>query len=77
MADSWFALIRNYARIDSVVLLVFDTRLYWEQGWNKVARQFMVKQSKWDEFKEKEQELPQGWRMNPNQSHIVYPLLKE
>jgi hypothetical protein len=51
MANSWFALIRNYARIDGVVVLIFDTRLYWEQNWNKIARQFNVKKASWDELK--------------------------
>ena len=53
MADSWFGLIRNYARIDSVTIIIFDTRIYWEEGWKKIARQFMVKQMKWDELKVK------------------------
>lgn len=77
MANSWFALIRMYARVDSVCLLVYDTRLYWEQGWKRIGRQFMVKSCTWEEIKGKEGELPAGWRMNPNQSHIVYPFLKE
>mgnify|MGYP000055964680 CR=1 FL=1 len=77
MANSWFALIRNYARIDNVTILIYDTRIYWEEGWNKIARQFMVKQICWDVLKEKETELPAGWRMNPNQSHLVYPHMKE
>lgn len=51
MTNSWFALIRNYARIDGVVVLIFDTRLYWEQNWNKIARQFNVKKASWDELK--------------------------
>lgn len=29
MAGSWFALVRNYARIDEVAVLIYDTRLYW------------------------------------------------
>jgi hypothetical protein len=77
MATCWFALIRNYARIDNVTLIIYDTRIYWEAGWSKIARQFMVRQVSWDALKEKEGELPQGWRMNPNQSHLVYPFLKE
>ena len=48
MADSWFALIRLYARIDAVTILIYDTRIYWEQGWTKLARQFMVRQIRWD-----------------------------
>ena len=77
MANSWFGLIRNYARIDSVTIIIFDTRIYWEEGWTKIARQFMVKQISWDVLKEREGELQPGWRMNPNQSHLVYPLMKE
>lgn len=77
MANSWFGLIRNYARIDGVTVIIFDTRLYWEEGWNKVGRQFMVKRTSWDELTKNEAELPAGWRMNPNQSHLIYQFLKE
>ena len=77
MNGSWFGLIRNYARIDEVTLQIYDTRIYWESGWSKIARQFMVRVASWGELKEKEGELAQGWRMNPNQSHLVYPLMKE
>jgi len=77
MANCWFALIRNYARIDSVTIIIFDTRIYWEEGWNKVARQFMVKQINWDTLKEIEGQLAGGCRMNPNQSHLLYPHMKE
>ena len=76
MADSWFALIRNYARIDEVAVLIYDTRIYWQKGWNKIARQFMVKRSSWEELKAKF-EFPMGWTMNPNQSHLVYHSLNE
>lgn len=48
MANSWFGLIRNYARIDEVAVLIYDTRIYWEIGWKKIARQFMVKRASWD-----------------------------
>jgi hypothetical protein len=29
MKNSWFGLIRMYARIDDVVILIIDTRIYW------------------------------------------------
>jgi hypothetical protein len=77
MANCWFGLIRNYARIDGVTIIIFDTRVYWEEGWNKVARQFMVKQLPWDALKEVDSQLVAGWRMNPNQSHLLYPHMKE
>lgn len=77
MAGSWFALVRNYARIDEVAVLIYDTRLYWEKGWSKIARQFMVRRCSWAELKQKEFDFPMGWTMNPNQSHIVYSALAE
>jgi hypothetical protein len=77
MANSWFALIRNYARVDAVAVLVYDTRLYWEEGWKKVARQFQVKRGSWEELKQRGFEFPPGWTMNPNQSHLLYPHLQE
>ena len=77
MANSWFCLIRCYGRVDDVIILVMDVRLYWEEGWKKIARQFMVKRSTWEELKHNGFEFPGGWNMNPNQSHVVYPHLKE
>lgn len=48
MADgNWFALIRCYVRVDEVHVMILDTRIYWEPGWSKIARQFMVKECKW------------------------------
>ena len=37
----------------------------------------MVKKANWEELKQKEGDLPAGWRMNPNQSHIIYQHLNE
>jgi hypothetical protein len=51
MKNSWFGLIRCYGRIDEVAVLILDTRVYWEEGWNKIARQFMVKKNTWAELK--------------------------
>jgi type 2A phosphatase activator TIP41 len=47
MATCWFGLIRNYARVDEVTVQIYDTRIYWEEGWSKIARQFMVKKASW------------------------------
>ena len=77
MGASWFGLIRNYARIDEVAVHIYDTRLYWEEGWGKVARQFMVKTASWAELKASPFDFQMGWNMNPNQSHLLYPHLKE
>ena len=77
MESSWFALIRCYARVDDVILMILDTRVYWEAGWNKIARQFMVKKNSYDQLKEKGFEFQPGWSMNPNQSHLVYQHLDQ
>lgn len=47
MAGSWFGLVRNYARVDEVAVIIMDTRIYWESGWKKMARQFMVRRACW------------------------------
>ena len=47
MADSWFGLTRCYVRVDDMVIIILDTRIYWEMGWEKIARQFMVKRCSW------------------------------
>lgn len=77
MKSSFFALIRCYARIDEVAVLILDTRLYWEEGWKKVARQFMVKKNTYAELKHKEFDFKNGWNMDPNQSHKIYSYLDE
>jgi hypothetical protein len=77
MKSSWFGLIRMYARIDDVAILIIDTRIYWEEGWDKVARQFMVKKNTWQEMKDKHYEFKNGWTMDPNQSHHIYSSLDE
>lgn len=78
MADgNWFALIRCYVRVDDVDVMILDTRLYWEPGWNKLARQFMVKECKWADLKAKGFDTLNGWTTNPHQSHMVYEHLEE
>jgi hypothetical protein len=77
MKNSWFGLIRCYGRIDEVAVLILDTRVYWEEGWNKIARQFMVKKNTWAELKLKNFDFKNGWNMDPNQSHKIYPFLDE
>jgi len=52
--------------------MILDTRLYWEEGWNKIARQFMVKECKVDKLKQKGFDTMGGWTTNPHQSHLVY-----
>ena len=61
---------------DDVDVMILDTRLYWEPNWNKIARQFMVKQCKWADLKAKGFEPINGWTTNPHQSHIVYEYLE-
>jgi hypothetical protein len=78
MADgNWFALIRCYVRVDDVHVMILDTRVYWEPGWNKIARQFMVKECKWADLKAKGFDTLGGWTTNPHQSHLVYEHLDE
>lgn len=75
MADSWFGLIRCYVRVDDVIVQILDTRIYWEKGWDKVARQFMVKECIWQGLIQKGFETMGGWTTNPHQSHMVYEYL--
>lgn len=77
MADgNWFVLLRCYVRVDDVVVMILDTRLYWEEGWEKIGRQFMVKEAKWAELKAKNFETGNGWTTNHHQSHMVYEYLE-
>ena len=77
MTENWFGLIRCYVRVDDVIIMILDTRIYWEKGQNKIGRQFMVKQAKWNDIKEHGFEFSGEWSTNPNQSHLVYEHLNE
>jgi hypothetical protein len=77
MEECWFGLIRCYARVDEVIVMILDTRIYWEKGWDKVARQFMVKKNTYKEIREKGFEFKNGWTIDPNQSHHIYAHLDE
>ena len=70
-------MIRCYARVDDVVIIILDTRIYWEVGKDQICRQFNVKQAKWNEIKEKGFDLSGSWSTNPHQSHLVYEHLDE
>lgn len=77
MQENWFGLIRCYVRVDDVIIMILDTRIYWEKGWEKIGRQFMVRKSKWSEIKEKGFEFSGAWSTNPHQSHQIYEYLSE
>lgn len=42
MADSWFALLRQYIRVDAVVVRIYDTRLFHLYTTNYILREFTV-----------------------------------
>lgn len=42
MADCYFGLLRNYIRVDDVLVRVFDTRIYHEFQNDYIIREFSV-----------------------------------
>jgi type 2A phosphatase activator TIP41 len=62
MGDCWFGLLRNYVRIDDVIVRIYDTRLFHDYSTNYVIRQFTVfyisyfikaKEESYDELRKK------------------------
>ncbi len=42
MADCFFGLLRNYIRVDDVIVRIYDTRIYHEFKDNFMIREFQV-----------------------------------
>ena len=53
MEDSFFALLRQYTRVDDVIIRIFDTRIYHEFKDDFILREFSARENSYDELKEK------------------------
>lgn len=75
MKDCLFGLLRNYLRVDNVIVRIVDTRIYHEFGSNVILRDFQVRESTYDELKSKSFDLGSQWSLNHAQSDMVYQYL--
>lgn len=47
MADCFFGLIRNYLRVDDVLIRILDTRIYYQFDWGYILRDHTHREESW------------------------------
>lgn len=72
MKDSFFGLLRDYVRIDNVIVRVIDTRYYHAFGEDYILRDFQVRETSYKNLKEKGFDVNSEWSLSQQQSDIVY-----
>ncbi|KAH3728632.1 TIP41-like protein [Dreissena polymorpha] len=72
MPSSFFILLRQYMRVDSVIVRVLDTRLYHEAKNNYILREHTCKDSKIDDLK-----APINVICDPNEVAQILPVRNE
>ena len=50
MSYGWFILLRQFIRIDHVIYIMRDTRIFHEYGTDEILREFIHKEIHWDEI---------------------------
>ena len=50
MGDCFFGLIRNYLRVDDVLIRILDTRIYHQFEWDYILRDFTHREESWGTF---------------------------
>jgi len=72
MKDCFFGLLRDYIRVDNVMVRVIDTRYYHSFGDNYILRDFQVRECSYKHLKEKGFEVNSEWSLSITQSDIIY-----
>ena len=75
MADSFYMLLRNYIRVDGMIIRINDTRLYHALGTNELLREFQYKEATYEILEKEGFTFNSEWILNPNQSDIIAPKL--
>lgn len=53
MGDCWFGLMRNYVRVDDVIVRIYDTRMFHEYGSSVILREFSAREETYDNLRQK------------------------
>ena len=77
MKDCYFTLLRSYTRIDHVMVRIMDTRIYCPlEGECEIIRDFTLRESTYQQLKEKGFTFGSEWGLSQAQSDEVYPHLQ-
>jgi len=75
MADSFYVLLRNYVRVDGLIVRVMDTRLYHALDSNELLREFQYKECTYEELMHKGFTFSSEWVLSSVQSDTVFQML--
>ncbi len=76
MKDCFYGLLRDYVRIDNVIVRVIDTRICHVFGTNYILRDFQVRECSYKDLSKKGFEISSEWSLSPYQSDTVYKYLE-
>ena len=66
MNDCFFILLRQYVRVDHVLVRILDTRLFHEFGTNKIIRDFQHRESTHTQLRAKGFKFSSEWNLSQN-----------
>lgn len=72
MKDCFFGLLRDYVRVDNVLVRVIDTRIFHSFGENYILRDFQVRECTFKKLKDIGFDTGSEWSLALNQSDLVY-----
>ncbi|KAL4232786.1 hypothetical protein ACF0H5_007473 [Mactra antiquata] len=72
MPTSFFILLRQFMRVDSVILRILDTRIYHEAGKNYILREHCIKEAKAEDV-----QVPPHIVTDPNEMSRLLPVKTE
>ncbi|CAD8049878.1 unnamed protein product [Paramecium sonneborni] len=71
MGDCFFGLIRNYLRVDDVLIRILDTRIYHQFGWDYILRDFTHREESWQNIQKNGFHFSPQWSTDQNQSFLI------
>ena len=71
MEDCFFGLLRSYVRVDNVLVRIIDTRIFHSFGDNYIFREFLVKESSYDDLINKGFNFNSEWSLSHDQSDSI------
>lgn len=72
MPSGFFILLRNFVRVDNVMLKINDTRYYYETGNDYMLKEYMLREAQYDQLKH----VPPALFISPNEIAEHLPVIK-
>jgi len=75
MGDSFYVMLRNYLRVDEVIVRIMDTRIYHAYGTDYLIRDFQHKEATYDDLRKSGFKISSEWSLSQTQHDEVNPSL--